>query len=436
MGSSMQAKFKNWFLRISIFALGFFVGPNAHAVQEKGLDSGKVSALKTYLQNQVDLGFPGGQLVVMRSGRVVLEHAFGFVRVWNDKERISHPQATHADVLYDLASNTKIYATVLSLMHLVYQGKIAIDDPVGKYIAGFSDEAGAIIPGKSRITLRDLLAHKAGFPADPRYFDPNDARIGTALYSQERARTLQNLPITPLVYPPGTQHRYSDVDFMLLGAIIEKVTGQQLDDYVENTFYRPLGLKHIVFNPLTKGFPKDHIAATELLGNTRDGVYQFPHIRRHTIQGEVHDEKAFYSMGGVSGHAGLFGTAREVAVLAQLFLSGGQMGQQQFFSRQELDLFTRPEPLDSSFGLGWRLHQTARLPWFSALASPQAFGHTGWTGVVTVIDPQFDLVIVLLTNKKHSPVVNPAENPDRFLGDTLPLGSYTPLVQMVYEALE
>jgi CubicO group peptidase (beta-lactamase class C family) len=122
--------------------------------------------------------------------------------------------------------------------------------------------------------------------------------------------------------------------------------------------------------------------------------------------------------------------------LAQLFLSGGQLGQQQFFSRQELDLFTRPEPLDSSFGLGWRLHQTARLPWFSALASPQAFGHTGWTGVVTVIDPQFDLVIVLLTNKKHSPVVNPAENPDRFLGDTLPLGSYTPLVQMVYEALE
>ena len=134
----------------------------------------------------------------MRAGRVVLEHAFGYIRLWDDKARVGNPRPTDSDVLYDLASNTKIYATVLSLMHLVYQGKIDIDDPVSKYMDGFADEAGAKIIGKHRITLRDLLAHKAGFASDPRYFDPEDPRIGKTLYSQERALTLQKLAITPL----------------------------------------------------------------------------------------------------------------------------------------------------------------------------------------------------------------------------------------------
>ena len=436
MGFLMLSAIREFGLAWGVSAGCAFFSATAFAADGAGLDAEKAAAIKTYLQTQVNQGFPGGQLVVMRAGRVVLEHAFGYIRVWDDQTRISAPSPTHSDVLYDLASNTKIYATVLSLMHLVYQGKIDIDDPVGKYIDGFTDETNANIKGKDRITLRDLLAHKGGFPADPRYFDLDDPRIGSLLFSQARALTLQKLPITPLVYAPGSLHRYSDVDFMLLGAIIEKVTGQQLDAYVENTFYRPLGLNQIVFNPLSKGVSKSQIAATELRGNTRDGVFRFANIREHTVQGEVHDEKAFYSMGGVSGHAGLFGPAKEVAVLAQLFLAGGSWGDKQFFSRKELALFTTPELADASFGLGWRLNQASRLPWFSSLASPLAFGHTGWTGVVTVIDPQFDLAIVLLTNKKHSPVLKPAENPDRFVGDTLPLGSYTALVRMVYEALE
>lgn len=436
MGFLMLSAIRKFGLAWGVSAGCVFFSATAFAADGAGLDAEKAAAIKTYLQTQVDQGFPGGQLVVMRAGRVVLEHAFGYIRLWDDKARVGNPRPTDSDVLFDLASNTKIYATVLSLMHLVYQGKIDIDDPVSKYMDGFADEAGAKIIGKHRITLRDLLAHKAGFASDPRYFDPEDPRIGKTLYSQERALTLQKLAITPLVYPPGAQHRYSDVDFMLLGAIIEKVTAQRLDDYVQATFFRPLGLKHIVFNPLSIGFSKNQIAATELLGNTRDGVFHFPNIRQHTIQGEVHDEKAFYSMGGVSGHAGLFGPAKEVAVLAQLFLSGGSLGDKRFFSSKEVDLFTTPEKADASFGLGWRLNQASRLPWFSSLASPKAFGHTGWTGVVTVIDPQFDLVIVLLTNRKHSPVLKPTENPDRFVADTLPLGAYTPLVQMVYEALE
>lgn len=409
--------------------------PLAEAIGQ-GLNQERVKALNQFLQDQVDQGFPGGQLVVLRAGSVVLNQAFGYKRLWNELDRLPAPEPTGSDVLYDMASNTKIYATVLALMHLVYQGKVEVDAPVSRYIAGFADAPQDAVKGKNTLTLRHLLAHNAGFLADPRYYDPKDPRVGEALYSQERSLTLQKLLKTPLVKPPGTRHVYSDVDFLLLGMVIENVTGQPLDAYVESTFYKPLGLHHVMFNPMAKGMAPDRTAATERLGNTRDGTITFPRVRTHTIQGQVHDEKSFYSMGGVSGHAGLFGPAREVAVLAQLFLGAGRLGERTFFTQKELDLFTTPAPGDASYGLGWRLNLGATPSWFSPRSSPKAYGHTGWTGIVTVIDPAYELAIVLFTNKKHSPVVNPKENSNRFLGDALPLGQYGPLVDAVYAALE
>lgn len=402
----------------------------------QGLNPDKVKALNKFLQDQVDQGFPGGQLVVLRAGRVVLNQAFGYRRVWNDLERMPSPEPTGSDVLYDMASNTKIYASVLALMHLVYQGKVDVDAPVGRYIPGFADMPQDAVKGKNTLTLRHLLVHNAGFLADPRYYDVNDPRVGQALYSQDRSLTLQKLLMTPLLSPPGTRHVYSDVDFLLLGMVIENVTGQRLDAYVESTIYQPLGLHRVMFNPLAKGITAEQTAATERLGNTRDGVISFPGVRTHTIQGQAHDEKAFYSMGGVSGHAGLFGPAREVAVLAQLFLNAGRLGDKTFFSQKELDLFTTPAPGDASYGLGWRLNQGPVQSWFSPRSSPRAFGHTGWTGIVTVIDPTYNLAVLLFTNKKHSPVINPKEDLNRFMGDALPLGQYGALVDAVYRALE
>lgn len=409
--------------------------PLAEAIGQ-GLNPDKVEGLNRFLQDQVDQGFPGGQLVVVRAGRVVLNQAFGYKRVWNELARMPNPEPTGTEVLYDMASNTKIYATVLALMHLVYQGKVNVDAPVSRYIPAFADTPQDLVKGKSKVTLRHLLTHSAGFLADPRYYDSTDPRVGEALYSQERSLTLQKLIDTPLVNPPGSRHAYSDVDFMLLGMVIENVTGQRLDAYVESTLYKPLGLHHVLFNPLSKGIATEQTAATERLGNTRDGVISFPGVRRHTLQGQVHDEKAFYSMGGVSGHAGLFGPAREVAVLAQLFLKAGRLGEQTFFSQKELDLFTSPAPGDASYGLGWRLNRGATQSWSSSRSSPRAFGHTGWTGIVSVIDPAYDLAILLFTNKKHSPLINPTENPNHFAGDTFALGRYGPLVDAVYRALE
>jgi CubicO group peptidase (beta-lactamase class C family) len=224
---------------------------------------------------------------------------------------------------------------------------------------------------------------------------------------------------------------------MLLGYIVEKVTGQKLDNYVENAIYKPLGLKHTIFNPLQKGFKPKDFAATELMGNTRDGVISFPNVRTYTLQGEVHDEKAFYSMEGVSGHAGLFSTTSDLAVLLQVMLNGGSYGNKSFFEKETIEEFVAPSEMNSTYGLGWRLNGDDSMDWmFSKYASDSAYGHTGWTGTVTIIDPEQNLGIVLLTNKKHSPLVDPAVNSNQFFGDLFTTGRYGSVVTAVYEALE
>lgn len=183
---------------------------------------------------------------------------------------------------------------------------------------------------------------------------------------------------TPLEYQPGSKHIYSDVDYMLPGFIVESVTGQPLDRYVEESIYRPPGLTHTVFNPLLKGFKPQQIAATELNSNTRDGVIHFPNIRTSPLWGQVHDEKAFYSMGGDSGHAGLFSNTGDIAVLMQTMLNGGGYGDVQLFSAETVKMFTTSSKEDATFGLGWRANGNATMtPTFGTLASSQTYGHTG-----------------------------------------------------------
>lgn len=167
------------------------------------------------------------------------------------------------------------------------------------------------------------------------------------------------------------------------------------------------------------------------MGNTRGGSRDFPSIRSYTLQGEVHDEKAYYSMGGVSGHAGLFSTASDMAVLCQIILNRGGYGSLQIFDKEVLDQFTKPSENDITFGLGWnRAGNTDKVWQFGPYASNIAIGHTGWTGTLTQIDPKHDMAIVLLTNKKHSVC-----NDDSFEGDVYETGMYGSIVSLVYEAL-
>jgi N-acetylmuramoyl-L-alanine amidase len=259
------------------------------------------------------------------------------------------------------------------------------------------------------------------------------AKIGNGLYSQNKELT-ESILLTklPFARAKGGQPVYSDADFMLLGMLVEKVSGQSLDKYVESNIYRPLGLTHTTYNPLLNGFNVDDCAATEVDGNTRGGSISFPNIRTKPLQCQVHDEKAFYSMGGVSGHAGLFSDIHDMAILTQVALNNGSYNGVTLWDKAVESQFIAPIKADDTYGLGWRRagDSGARYSVFGDYASTQAFGHTGWTGTVTLIDPKYDMAIILLTNKKHSDYKNGA-----FAGDKFATGNYAPIINLIYQAL-
>ena len=292
---------------------------------------------------------------------------------------------------------------------------------------------------KEELTIRDLLRHQGGFPDDPRYCAPglykkglkkgdplpvNPLFAGNGADEKTKEETVRMICRTPLIYEPGTKTVYSDVDYMVLGLIIERVSGQDLDTYMKETFYKPMGLTHITFNPLQNGFSKDDCAATELNGNTRDNLLDFKGYRTETIQGEVHDEKAYYSMGGISGHAGLFSNASDLARLASAMLTGGY-GKHRFFSRNVMDLFTAPKKEDAAnWGLGWwRQGDDQRVWYFGTQADSRTFGHQGWTGTLTMIDPVRNLVIVYLTNLRNTPVTDKYDDANVFDGSWYTAGT-------------
>ena len=402
--------------------------------EDVGFSSEKLEKVDQLIEKEVAAGFPGAALIVIKDGKIVKNESYGYKKKFDGHTPLKNFLEMENDTLFDLASNTKMYAVNFALQKLVSEGKLDVHARVQEYIPEFKDTELDVIKGKDTMKIIDVLHHTAGFKPDPQYHNP---KVSKELYSQEREKTIEFINKTPLTYVPGTQNVYSDVDYMLLGTIIEKITGQKLDEYVENEMYKPLKLKDTVYNPLQKGFKPKDIAATELLGNTRDGVIDFPNIRKYTLQGEVHDEKAFYSMEGVSGHAGLFSTTSDLAVLLQVMLNGGGYGNHTLFDQETIDEFVAPSDMNSTYGLGWRRNGNDSMEWmFSPYASDSAYGHTGWTGTVTIIDPEKDLGIVLLTNKKHSPLVNPAVNSNQFFGDLFTTGSYGSVVTAVYEALE
>ncbi len=355
---------KRTMLYLSLLAVSCSVSAAKYPVltesspEKAGFNVERLNQMDRWISQQVDAGYPGVNLLIIKDNQIVYRKAWGAAKKYDGSALMAQPVKATTGTLYDLASNTKMYATNFALQKLMSEGKLHPDDRIAKYIPGFADSPNDAIKGKNTLRISDLLHHSGGFPADPQY--PNKAVAG-ALYSQDKGQTLEMIKRTPLEYQPGSKHIYSDVDYMLLGFIVESVTGQPLDHYVEESIYRPLGLTHTVFNPLLKGFKPQQIAATELNGNTRDGVIHFPNIRTSTLWGQVHDEKAFYSMGGVSGHAGLFSNTGDIAVLMQTMLNGGGYGDVQLFSAETVKMFTTSSKEDATFGLGWRVNGNATM---------------------------------------------------------------------------
>lgn len=389
------------------------------------------SAVDKLIEKDVSAGFPGAVLAVIKAGKILKLTAYGDAKQYQQNDlMLLRPEPMQINTLFDLASNTKIFATNFALMKLVSEGRLNINNRVSDYLTEYQGD------GRELRQVKDLLTHKAGYP--PVFdFHRKDTRYGEAFFSQASDTTKQLLLTSvPLANEPSAQHVYSDIDYMILGVLIERISGQPLDEYLEQHIYAPLKLSNTLFNPLKKGFNRQQFAATELSGNTRDGRIHFDNIRTNVLQGQVHDERAFYSLDGVAGHAGLFSNAPDLAILCQVLLNKGGYGDKQIFNASSLAQFLTPQSTDETFGLGFRLagNNQARRWHFGPYASPQAYGHTGWTGTVTVIDPAYDLAIVLLTNARHSPI-NGSEKRYQFVGKNYETAQYGSIVSLIYEAL-
>ena len=386
-----------------------------------------LNLLDRFIQEETLAGYPSAQYVLLRNGKLIRRRAFGLLRSYDtDLTRRFSGEKVTDDTLFDLASNTKMFAVNFALKKLSSEGKLDLEKRVREYLPEFRDREEDEIRGKDQLTVREILEHQAGFPACPRYYDPDydpkSQRVvpgssANDLYSQKREEALSKIIATPLLYEPGTKTLYSDVDYMLLGFLVEKITGRRLDDYCREAFYEPLGLRHTCFNPLEHGYQKADCAATEIHGNTRQGQISFENIRTDTLQGQVHDENAFYTMQGISGHAGLFSNAGDLAVLAQILVNRGGYGRHRFFDADTLDQFLKPKNADPSFGLGWRRKaEDGYTEMFSSLCDSQTVGHSGWTGTLTLIDPIQHVVFILLTSSRNTPLLNPEADVNDFAG--------------------
>ena len=404
-------------------------------LEEVGLSKKPFELISKIIEADVNNGFASAQLAVVKEGKLVYQNAWGNTNSYNkDGSLIKNGTKVTNDTLYDLASVTKMYSVAYAIQYLIDNEKISINDKIVDILgtefvdntievkfASYKDN----YPGfkkikewKSNITVLDVLMHQAGFPDSGHYHNQkydtanqrltNDVDNVLFVESASREKTLkEGIYKTPLIYEPRTKTSYSDIDYMLLGMVIEKIMDKDLDTFLSETFWSPLGLTHITYNPLKNGFSKDDCAATELNGNTRDGLVDFPNVRKETIQGEVHDEEAYYMMEGVSGHAGLFANATDLAKLASVMLTGGY-GNNKYFSKNTRDLFMSPQANGiASYGIGWWREADDKRVWYFGTQAPEnSIGHQGWTGTFTMIDFENNMVIVYLTNSINTPIVD------------------------------
>ena len=330
----------------------------------------EIDSLLILLNDAVaDSAFPGGVLLAAIDGKIFIHEAFGYHTYAKEKP-------TGRGNIFDLASLTKVISTTSAIMKLVDEGKIALDDLVGKYISKFIDEILEDVENRSLVTIKHLLTHTSGLPPFKLYYKI-EGDFCTRIDSVYR---------TKLESKPGEKMVYSDIGFMILGKIIERVSEKSLDQYVKDELFIPLGMTDTYYNPSEKKLKR--IIPTEYC-EIEDGY----------IHGYVHDENA-YSLGGVAGHAGLFSTADDLAIFSQMMLNGGTYKNERVFSSETVDLFTNSDNTgrDSRY-LGWDRPDGASSG--GVYLSDSSFGHSGFTGTSLWIDSENDMFVILLTNAVH-----------------------------------
>lgn len=308
-------------------------------------------------------GYPGAAVVIGRRGAAVYERGFGKLGWTTASSEVSADRT-----IYDLASLTKVVGTTTAAMILYDEGRLDLDAPVSFYLPEFGGGT------RDLVTVRHLLTHRSGLPAG--------RELWRMTSSTAEARRI--VLTTPLACQPGACYIYSDLGADVLGWVVESVAGLRLDTFLNERVFKPLGMHDTFFNPPDS--VRYRVAPTEVTPP-----------RGYPLRGEVHDENA-YALGGVAGHAGLFSTAADLAIFAQMMLNGGVYDDVRIFSDSTVALFTRRTAGTRALGWDTADGQGGSGEYLSELA----YGHTGFTGTSMWLDPEREMFVVLLTNRVHA----------------------------------
>ncbi|GAB2704764.1 beta-N-acetylglucosaminidase [Hymenobacter frigidus] len=369
--------------------------------ESEGLSSRVLAQIDNIaLESQTYAAAPGCQVLVAKNGTVVFDQSYGYCTY-------DQSQPVTSNTLYDLASVTKVAGTLQAVMYLKDQNRLNLEEKVATYLPELART------NKRDMTIRDVLLHQAGLkPGIPTWERTiNSNGLKPTFYASTRSDNFPNevvpgeystkaaddsvwawtmrsslLPKIKGKYPT----EYSDLSFMVMKRVCEKILKQPIENFLQDNFYRPLGLGSMTYNPLQR-FPKSCIAPTE-----NDTYY-----RREQLQGTVHDQTAAL-VGGVGGHAGLFATANDLAVLMQMNLQNGRYGGTRYFQSAVVTEFARPQGGGSRRGLGWD-HGDPSKPTgpTSNLAPASTFGHTGFTGTCVWMDPDNGILYIFLSNRVY-----------------------------------
>jgi CubicO group peptidase (beta-lactamase class C family) len=349
---------------IAAIALGIGDGLPGKPPAAVGMSAKRLAGIDRVIGRGIRAGgFPGAAVIVGRRGAAVFSKGYGRLSWWKDAVRVD-PDAT----IYDLASLTKAVGTTTAVMILYDEGRIALDARVVEYLPAFTGG------WKDSVTIRQLLTHRSGLPASRDLWkfatNPQEARLGVI--------------DAVLQCRPGVCFDYSDVGMAVLGMVVENIAGVGLDHFLAQRVFEPLGMTQTFFRPADS--LRKRIAPTDVTPP-----------RGYPLRGEVADENA-YALGGVAGHAGLFSTASDISVFAQMMLNGGEYNGVRIVADSTIALFTRRAA--GTRALGW---DTADGDGGSgSYLSGNSYGHTGYTGTSLWIDPEREMFVVLLTNRVHA----------------------------------
>ncbi len=382
------------------FDQAFVVHGDPKSVSRKIVNQPALKDLDAFMKKCIFQGaFPGCQIFAAKDGEIIFQKNYGYTTY---DRTIPVTDTT----LYDIASVTKIAATTLAVMKLYEQGKIDLNAPLKKYLPFVTGT------DKADLAIASLLAHEAGLKAwIPFYKKTLDSLTSAPRHDLFRSNTdrMYNLPVAPGLFLKGSyaetiwdeillteltnkgRYVYSDLDFYFLKQIVEIVSEQRLDSFVYQQFYQPLGLTHTLYNPWEKGWAKQ-------CAPTEDDQY----FRYQTIQGYVHDQGAAL-MGGIAGHAGIFSTANDLAVLLQMLNNGGVYQGKRYLKKETIKFFTayRSGISRRAYGFDKPEKKKGEGGPASELCSKMAFGHQGFTGTCAWADPETGIVFVFLSNRVY-----------------------------------